>query len=405
MKSTVAPTEGFRAARGIRRTIILSSLAVFAVYSFGCRPGAPPAPKTPVFEAAEVIQRDIPVVVEWVAAIDGSVNAVIRPQVSGYLIKQCYKEGDVVRKGQVLFQIDPRLFQAALDQAQAQLAQQNARWTTARANLARIKPLAAQNAVSQKDLDDATGQEQDAYAAVLSARAAVARARLDLGFTRVTSLIDGVAGIAKAQIGDLVSPNQPSELTTVSTLDPVKVYVPVSEQQYLKATEGGTNSGAATLELILADGSVYPHKGRFTFADRQVDPATGTIKVASLFSNPRNILRPGQFARVRATIATRKGALLVQQRAVSELQGTYLLAVVGADGKVDMRPVQVGERFESLWVIEKGLKPGEKVIVEGLQKVKQGMTVMTKPFAPQAGTGPSGNPAAAPGPAAPSGKR
>jgi membrane fusion protein (multidrug efflux system) len=346
----------------------------------------------------------MPVVVEWVAAIDGSVNAVIRPQVSGYLIKQLYKEGDLVRKGQVLFQIDPRLFQAALDQAQAQLAQQNARWTTAKANLARIKPLAAQNAVSQKDLDDATGQEQDAHAAVLSARAAVDRARLDLGFTRVTSLIDGVAGIAKAQIGDLVSPNQPNELTTVSTLDPIKVYVPVSEQQYLKATEGGTNSGAATLELILADGSVYPHKGRFTFADRQVDPATGTIKVASLFSNPRNILRPGQFARVRATIATLKGALLVPQRAVSELQGTYLLAVVGADGKVDMRPVQVGERFESMWVIEKGLKPGEKVIVEGLQKVKQGMTVMTKPFAPQAGTGSSGNPAP-PGPAAPSGKR
>lgn len=404
MNSTVAPTEGFRAGRGIRRTIVLSLLAVFSAYCFGCRPGAPPAPKAPVFEAAEAIQRDMPVVVEWVAAIDGSVNAVIRPQVSGYLIKQLYKEGDLVRKGQVLFQIDPRLFQAALDQAQAQLAQQNARWTTAKANLARIKPLAAQNAVSQKDLDDATGQEQDAHAAVLSARAAVDRARLDLGFTRVTSLIDGVAGIAKAQIGDLVSPNQPNELTTVSTLDPIKVYVPVSEQQYLKATEGGTNSGAATLELILADGSVYPHKGRFTFADRQVDPATGTIKVASLFSNPRNILRPGQFARVRATIATLKGALLVPQRAVSELQGTYLLAVVGSDGKVDMRPVQVGERFESMWVIEKGLKPGEKVIVEGLQKVKQGMTVMTKPFAPQAGTGSSGNPAP-PGPAAPSGKR
>jgi len=238
---------------------------------------------------------------------------------------------------------------------------------------------------------------------VLSARAAVDRAKLDLGFTRVTSLIDGVAGIAKAQIGDLVSPNQPNELTTVSTLDPIKVYVPVSEQQYLKTTEGDASSGAAILELILADGSVYPHKGRFTFADRQVDPATGTIKVASLFSNPRNILRPGQFARVRATIATLKGALLVPQRAVSELQGTYLLAVVGDDGKVDMRPVQVGERFESMWVIEKGLKPGEKVIVEGLQKVKQGMSVMTKPFAPQTGTGSSGNPP--PGPAAPSGKR
>jgi membrane fusion protein (multidrug efflux system) len=335
-------------------------------------------------EVTEVVQKDVPVVIEWVAATDGSVNASIRPQVSGYLIKQNYKEGDFVRKGQVLFQIDPRLFQAALEQAQGQLAQQQASWTTAKANLDRIKPLAAQNAVSRKDLDDATGQEQSAYASVLSARAAVDKAKLDLGFTKVTSLIDGVAGIAKAQIGDLVGSSQATELTTVSTVDPIKVYVPVSEQQYLKATEGGRKQTRSVLELVLSDGSVYPHTGEFTFADRQVDPSTGTIKVASLFPNPNNLLRPGQFAKVRATIGTRKGALLVPQRAVTELQGSYLVAVVGPGNKIDMRPVEVAERVDSLWVISKGLKPGEKVVVEGGQKVKQGMPVIPKPFVPPA---------------------
>ena len=371
---------GFRGKGVTRRFVLLVVCGVFAAHFCGCGKRKEAAPQAPPVEVTEVVQKDVPVVIEWVAATDGSVNASIRPQVSGYLIKQNYKEGDFVRKGQVLFQIDPRLFQAALDQAQGQLAQQQASWTTAKANLDRIKPLAAQNAVSRKDLDDATGQEQSAYASVLSARAAVDKAKLDLGFTRVTSLIDGVAGIAKAQIGDLVGSSQATELTTVSTVDPIKVYVPVSEQQYLKATEGGRKKTKSVLELVLSDGSVYPHTGEFTFADRQVDPSTGTIKVASLFPNPHNLLRPGQFAKVRATIGTRKGALLVPQRAVTELQGSYLVAVVGPGNKIDMRPVEVGERVDSLWVISKGLKPGEKVVVEGGQKVKQGMPVIPKPF-------------------------
>jgi membrane fusion protein (multidrug efflux system) len=238
-------------------------------------------------EVVAVIQRDVPVNFEWVASTAGSVNAVIRPQVTGYLISQNYKEGNVVKKGQVLFRIDPRVFQSALDQAKGQLAQQEARWTTAKANLTRIKPLAAQNAVSQKDLDDATGMEQSTHASVIAAQAAVENARLDLEFTKVTSLITGVAGIAKAQIGDLVGPGHGEELTTVSTVNPIRVYVPISEQQYMKFTENRSKkTEKRLLELILADGSIFPYKGEFSFADRQIDPKTGTIKVATLFPIP-----------------------------------------------------------------------------------------------------------------------
>ena len=371
--------------RGIaQRFFILVLCGFFTVTVGGCGQKKESAPHPPTVEVADVVQMDVPVYLEWVASTDGSVNATIRPQVSGYLIKQCYREGDLVHKGQLLFQIDPRIFQTALDQTKGQLAQQQARWTTAKANLERIKPLAAQNAVSQRDLDDASGQEQGTHASVISAEAAVEKARLDLEFTKVTSLIDGVAGIAKAQIGDLVGPGQVDQLTTVSTVNPIKVYVPVSEQQYLKAMdERSKHSGKSVLEMLLSDGTVYPHKGEFTFADRQVDPNTGTIKVASLFSNPGNLLRPGQFARVRAQVGIEKGALLVPQRAVIDLQGSHQLAVVGPGNKIDIRPVTVGALFGPLWVINKGLRPGEKIVVEGIQKVKQGMPVVPKPFVPQ----------------------
>lgn len=242
-------------------TAILLTLLFCSVA--GCKRKQAAAPPPPVVEVAPVVQQDVPVYMEWVASTDGSVNANIRPQVDGYLISQNYREGDVVRKGQVLFRIDPRVFQTNLDQARGQLAQQEARWATAKANLKRVKPLAAQNAVSQKDLDDATGTEQSTHAAVIAARAEVEKARLDLEFTRVTSLIDGVAGIAKAQIGDLVGPNHGGELTTVSTVNPIRVYVPISEQQYLKSTENRSKRTDSTeLELILADGSTFPHKGK-----------------------------------------------------------------------------------------------------------------------------------------------
>jgi membrane fusion protein (multidrug efflux system) len=376
------------AVRSFFRQVSVIIIPMLLFTAAGCKKPQIEAPQPPVVDVADVIQRDVPIFMEWVASTDGSVNATIRAQVSGYLIKRYYKEGDLVKTGQLLFQIDPRLFQAALDQSKGELALQQARWNTAKANLKRIKPLAEQNAVSQKDLDDATGQEQATHAAVISAQASVDKARLDLGFTKVTSLIDGVAGIAKAQIGDLVGPGQIEELTTVSTVNPIKVYVPISEQEYLKAMEERSKrSERAVLEMILSDGSIYPYKGEFTFADRQVDPTTGTIKVASLFPNPGNLLRPGQFARIRAQIGIVSGALLVPQRAVIDIQGTYQVAVVGPGNKIDIRSVEVGERVKSLWVISKGLKAGEKIVVEGVQKVKQGMPVVPKPFVPEENAG------------------
>jgi membrane fusion protein (multidrug efflux system) len=387
-------------------SVILIPMLLFTVA--GCEKKKPAPPPPPVVDVVTVVRQDVPVFMEWVASMDGSVNATIRPQVTGYLISQNYKEGDLVRKGQVLFRIDPRVFQAALDQANGQLAQQQARWDTAKANLRRIKPLAAQNAVSQKDLDDATGAEQSAHASVIAAQAIVDKAKLDLGFTKVTSLIDGIAGIANAQIGDLVGPGQIGDLTTVSTVDPIKVYIPVSEQQYLKAMEERkTRTEKTTLELILSDGSTYPHKGEFSFADRQVDPKTGTIKVASLFPNPGNLLRPGQYARVRARIGVERNALLVPQRAIAEMQGRNLVAVVGADNKVSIRPVEVGQTSGFLQVIRKGLQPGEKVVAEGIQKVKEGVTVTPKPFAVpnQTGAEKTGKSTTAPPAPAPAGGR
>jgi membrane fusion protein (multidrug efflux system) len=322
----------------------------------------------------------VPIYEEWVGTADGLVNATIRAQVQGYLTRQNYKEGDVVRKSQTLFEIDPRTFQASLEQAKGQLAVQQASWDTATANLKRIKPLAELNAVSQKDLDDAVGKEQASHASVIAAQAAVDRAELELGFTKITSPIDGIAGVAKAQIGNLVGPGATEELTTVSTVNPIKVYIQVSEQEYLKAMEMKKQVRKFPLELILADGTVYPHKGDFSFADREVDVRTGTIKIASLFPNPGNLLRPGQFAKVRAQTAVMNNALLIPQRAVTEMQGDYLVAVVGQDNKVSIRPVKVGQWSGKLWIITDGLNPGEKVVAEGTQKVKDGVTVVPKPF-------------------------
>ena len=349
----------------------------------GCEEKKAAAPAAPAVEVMNVVQQDVPIVREWVGTTDGLVNAKINAQVQGYLIKQYYKEGSLVKKGQILFEIDPRPFQAALEQAKAELAISDGQLYTAKANLEKIRPLAAVNAVSKKDLDDAIGREASARAAVQAAKAAVRKAEIDLSFTRITSPIDGIAGIAKAGLGDLVGKPGGPELTTVSTVNPIKVYIPISEQEYMqftRAAAGKSDREGPALELILADGSVFPHKGKVYFADRQVDQGTGTIKVATLFANPGNLLRPGQFAKIRALIETQQGALLVPQRAVNELQGRYQVAVVGPDNQVELRWVTVGERTGSLWVIEEGLNPGERVIVEGVQKVKAGMTVTPKPF-------------------------
>jgi membrane fusion protein (multidrug efflux system) len=373
-----------------RKFSFILVVSIMALHLAGCteekKTAAPPPP--PEVMVAEVIQKDVPVYREWVASTDGLVNATILAQVEGYLIKQNYQEGDFVKKGTLLFEIDPRPFQATVDEAKAALAKQQAVLKTAQANLNRILPLAAANAVSQKDKDDAIGETDSAEAQVMAAQAQVRKAELDLGFTKIASPIDGIAGAAKAQIGDLVGTPQSRELTTVSTVNPIKVYVPISEREYLEAVEKSKQNQKATaekmtFELILADGSTWPEKGTFSFADRQVDPQTGTIRVAILFPNPNNILRPGQFAKVRALMGTEKNALLVPQRAVSELQGSYQVAVVDADNTVKIRNVKVGERYDDLWVIHEGLKPGDRVVAEGTQKVGDGVKVTPKPYTPQ----------------------
>lgn len=352
----------------------------------------------PEVEVMTVAQKDVPVYSEWVGTTDGLVNAKIRAQVTGYLSSQNYKEGASVKKGDLLFQIDPRTFQAALDQANAQLAIAKARLGKTELDVKRYRPLAKESAISQQELDDAVQANLAAKASVQAAEASAEQARLSLSFTKITSPVDGIAGSANAQIGDLVGPTQTGELTTVSTVDPIKVYAPISEQEYMSfardmAKHGGKPEGhGKNLELILADGSVFGQKGEVSFADRQVDVKTGTIRVAVLFPNPGNLLRPGQFGRVRALTSTQKGAIMVPQRAVLELQGSYQVAVVGPDNKVDIRPVKTGERVGNLWVIASGLKPGDRVVVEGIQKVKQGMTVTPRSVDEESKTQPASSP-------------
>jgi membrane fusion protein, multidrug efflux system len=420
-------------------SLLLAFLSAFTL--LGCGKEEKVQPQPPIVEVAEVTRKDVPVYGEWVGTLDGFVNATIRAQVQGYLVKQTYKEGYLVRKGQVLFEIDPREFQAILDQAKgvldqakgvldqakaalerakAEVSLQDARWTTAKANLARVRPLAEQNAVSKKDLDDAIGTELStrsavegakagvvaaeanivaAQAQVVAAQANVEKAELNLAFTKITSPVDGIAGIAQAQIGNLVGPGSVEALTTVSTVDPIKCYAGLSEQEYMKAQERkSSGAGKVPLDLILSDGSVYPLKGEIAFADRQVDVRTGTIRVASLFPNPQNILRPGMFARVRAEMDVIKGALLIPQQAVSEVQGKYLVAAVGPENKVAIKQVKVGQRTGQLWVISEGLKAGEKVVAEGIQKVRDGVVVNPQPLgtAAKKEPGPSEKPEAKP---------
>jgi RND family efflux transporter MFP subunit len=350
--------------------------------SQGCRSkdvsasnGAPPN-----VQVVAVIQRDVPVYHEWIATLDGFVNAQIQPQVSGYLIMQNYREGALVRKNQILFKIDPRPFQAVLDQAKAQLAQAEAQLGKTDLDVQRDTPLAREKAIAQSQLDNDIQGNLAAKATVQAGKAAVDQAELNLEFTNVRSLIDGFAGIANGQVGNLVGPQ--TVLTTVSQLDPIKAYFVASEQQYLAFVRRNPTAAAreATerqleLELVLADGSSYPRKGKFYAVDRQVDIQTGAIRLAGLFPNPDSVLRPGQYGRVRFVSYIRPGALLVPQRSIVELQGNYLVAVVGSDNKVTLRTVKVGERTGALWIIEEGLKPGERVVVEGVQKVRDGTVV------------------------------
>ena len=377
---------------------------------------------------AEVQQKDVPVYREWIGTLDGLVNADIKAQVTGYLVRQDYTEGTFVKQGQLLFQIDPRPFQAAVDQARglvaqtegqlaqsrAQLTQTEAQVAVAEANQHRVQldvdrylPLVQQQAISQQDFDDAnqnnmaakaqlqaaraqveTAKAQiiAATAAVETAKAALETAQINLGFTHITSPIDGIPGIAQQQVGALVNPAS-GPMTTVSTLDPIKVYFTASEQEFLDFTrrfptaeQRQAHTRELDLELILADGSVYAERGKFDFADRQVDVRTGAIRLAGLFPNHGNSLRPGQYGRVRTAIQVQKGALLVPQQAVIDLQGTHQVAVVDSNNKVRIQPVNLGETFGHDWIVRSGLNPDERVVAEGLQKVRPGMQVNPKPF-------------------------
>jgi len=367
----------------------------------GCREQtAPPAPPPPAVTLVKVVQKDVPLQSEWIATLDGYVNAEIKPQVSGYLIRQGYREGVPVKRGDVLFEIDPRPFRASLDQARAQIAQARAQLGKASLDLERDRPLAEARAIAKSQLDNDTQAQLSARASVDSAQAQVRTAQLNLEFTKIRSLVDGVAGIARGQIGDLVGPT--TLLTTVSQIDPMKAYIAISEREYLRYAEAlGKSAGISAgdqpvpgetegLELILGDGNTYPEKGRFVVADRQVDPATGTIRVLATFPNPKRLLRPGQFGRIRAVTSVKKAALVIPQRAVTELQGSYQVAVVGADNKAQVRPVELGERVGSMWIVERGLRAGENVVAEGVQKVKDGAPVNPKPAAAAATPAPGG---------------
>jgi membrane fusion protein (multidrug efflux system) len=371
----------------ILASALLASLLLLAGCAGNSQQPAASAPPLDVI-VVPVEQKDVPIYADWVATLDGYINANIQPQVSGYLVKQDYQEGSYVRKDDVLFEIDPRPFQAALDQAKGQLAQARGQLAQAEAQLALAKinvqrntPLAKAHAIAQSQLDtDIQAQAQNEaliktyQASIQAGEAAVEVAELNLGFTKVRSLIEGIAGIATTQIGNLVGPS--TLLTTVSDVNPIKVYFPISEQEYLRVA--GNFTSKVPLQLTLANGSVYPHPGKIAFSNRQVDPQTGTIRMAALFANPGNLLRPGQFGRVRAMTAFRKGALLVPQRAVNELQGHYQVAVVGADNRVSVRTVHVGERVGEMWIIESGVSPGDRVVSEGVAKVRDGMTVNPK---------------------------
>jgi RND family efflux transporter MFP subunit len=439
--------------RKVSVSLIVVAIAALAVLLGFARSSKPAQAAPPALEigVVQVEQKNVPIYSEWIGTTEGMVNAELKAQVTGYLLRQNYKEGSFVKKGQLLFEIDPRPFQAALDQAngqvaqyegqlqqadsqitqaEAQLAQANSQLLQAQARLAqaqanqvktdldvkKYQPLAEQKAVTQQDLDNALqsntaakaqvdaekagveaarAQAAHAKAEISTARAGVVTAKgqlenakavaktaaLNLSFTKIISPIDGIAGLAQAQVGDLVSTSS-NPLTTVSTLDPIKVYFTLSEQDYLRYTkpflsdaEQNGSLDQLELELILSDGSTYPEKGTFYFADRQVDPRTGAIRMAGVFPNPNNGLRPGQFGRVRAVTSTQENALLVPQRAVSELQGTYQVAVVEQDNTVSFRTVKVGERSGPMWIVTEGLQPGEVIVAEGTMKVRPGMVV------------------------------
>ena len=376
--------SGLRFSGLCKKAFILTAVLTLAT---GCgKKQVVSAGGPPEVEVAAVVQQDVPLYTECISTLDGYVNAQIQPQVTGYLMKQNYTEGTIVHEGQVLFEIDPRPFDAALQQAKGQLAQAEAQLGKTRLDVARDTPLAKESAIPQAQLDNDIQANEAAQAMVSAAKAQVEQAQLNLDFTKVRSLVNGVAGLAKGQIGDLVGPT--TILTTVSQIEPIKAYFAISEQEYLKladrisaVAQGRRRADERKiLELVLSDGTVYSHKGWVVLADRQVDVKTGTIRLAGAFDNPGGILRPGMFGRVRAVTGIAKAALLVPQRSVVEAQGSYSVVVVDSNNQASIRPVKMGERVGQMWVITDGIKPGEQVIAEGMQKAREGSTVRPKQF-------------------------
>jgi membrane fusion protein (multidrug efflux system) len=358
------------------------------VLAGGCKPKAAPPAAPPKVQVLTVAATNVPVFQQWIGSLDGYPNAQIRAQVLGYLVKQDYLEGSRVKQGDLLFEIDARPFQAVLDQALSKQAQDQAMVGKTELDVKRYTPLVKVEAISQETLDDAVQANLAAKAAVAADKAAVETATLNLGFCSITSPVDGIAGTAQAQIGDLVGPGT-AVLTTVSTVDPMRAYFSISEQSYLafcrqftNAAERGTYRSDMELQLILSDGSTYPLPGKWLFTSRQVDINTGTLQIAGVFPNPDYVLRPGLYGRVRAKIETHRNAVILPQRAVTELQGSYQVATVDGQNKAHLRTVQVGEQVGNDWLIEKGLAPGDRVVAEGIQKVKEGAEVDPQPFAP-----------------------
>jgi membrane fusion protein, multidrug efflux system len=382
----------------LSRSSVAQTFVIAALLSLsGCEKKAvqAEAPPPPEVFVTQVVKADVPIVGEWVGTLDGSENADIRARVTGYLQKREYQEGSYVKAGDLLFEIDPRPFEAALAEAKSQLVQAQALQLATQADFERSQELFNKKVISTQEFENKKQLNEANVAKVGALEAAVQTALLNLGFTKITAPVNGIAGIAKAQIGDLVGVGgSATTLTTVSTVDPIRLYFPVSERDYKqhantlqKAMQQPYSERQELIEMVFADGTVYPKKGKFSFVDRQVDPTTGTILIAANFPNTDLTLRPGQFAKAKAVIENIPGALLVPERALVELQGSYQVGVIGQDNKAEIRPIKIGPRYNRQVVVTEGLKEGDKVIVEGIQKVRPGVIPTVKPYQePQTGT-------------------
>jgi RND family efflux transporter MFP subunit len=370
-------------------TIAASGALLTLIFAVGCsRKAAPAGPAAPEVLVTTVAPKDVPRVLERVATLDGFINANINAQVQGYIVSRDYQEGSVVKKGDLLFQIDPRPFEAALAQAKGTLAKDKANQVKADADKKRALDLFTKKVISDQERDTATAAADSTRANVEADEAAVKQTEINLGYTKITAPIDGVTGFANNQVGDLVGPST-GPLTTMSQIDPIKAVVTAGEgpftdfiSRHPDATEREAYIRSRDFELILSSGNVYSQKGKFYALDRNLDTKTGSIRYYVTFPNPGNILRPGQFGKVRFVADMKKGAIVVPQEAVNELQGSYQVAVVDENNKVSIRPVKMGERIGAMWEVTDGLKPGDRIVVQGLQKAREGSTVAAKDWTP-----------------------